>query len=152
MRIFLRPIKLAVLGAALTSIGAVWAEKAIPPLNIEEKGHRSSLTAKLTLLNGNSRMVTVEGVGCTAGMCSRVSLNSGKLGDPVVSRTWLDGISAIKDANKDDALFVFRDGSERRLSVVPLNRVLYVKNASGGDEKISLAMVRALEFIVPASK
>jgi len=70
----------------------------------------------------------------------------------MVTKTWLDSVAAIKEVSKDEALFVFRDGTERRLSVIPLNRVLYVKGRLAGDEKIDLASVRSLEFIAPASR
>jgi hypothetical protein len=158
MRIFLLPVRLAVLAAAVTAIGAVGAANSgAPPTSGEEKVHRSSLTAKLTLLNGEERTVLLEGVGCTSSMCSRVTINSGKPGNSgrpseAVARIWLDSISAIKDVSKDDALFVFRDGTQRRLSVVPLNRVLYIKSHRGGYQKIDLATVRSLEFITSTSK
>ncbi len=148
MKIFLFPIRLAVLAAAITAIGAVGATQSAPmPAAGEAREHLSSLTAKLTLLNGESRTVVLEGVGCTGSMCSRVLVHGRKPGDPVITKTWLDSIAAIRDVAKDDALFVFRDGTQRRLSVVPLNRVLYVKSRWGSDEKIDLMTVRSLEFI-----
>lgn len=136
-----------VLPAIVTVFGAVggaWTGSA--PLVGEEREHRSPLTAKLTLLSGATRAVTLEGVGCSSSMCSRVSVNGTLARESVVSRTWLDSIAMIRDVTRGDALFVFKDGSERRLSVVPLNRVLYLKNQWGGREKLDLARVKSLEF------
>jgi hypothetical protein len=148
MKIFLFPVRLVVLAAAITAIGGVGATQSAPtPAAGEDREHLSSLTAKLTFLNGESRTVVLEGVGCTSSMCSRVLVNGRKPGDSVITKTWLDSIAAIQDVTKDDALFVFRDGTQRRLSVVPLNRVLYVKGRWGSYEKIGLSTLRSLEFI-----
>jgi hypothetical protein len=137
------------LAAIVTVFGAVGGARTSPaPLVGEERQHRSSLTAKVTLLNGTTRTVTLEGVGCSSRMCSRISVNGTLAGASVVSRTWLDSISMIRDVTRDDALLVFKDGSERRLSVVPLNRVVYLKGRLGGYERLDLAQVRSLEFNV----
>ena len=141
------------LAATITVVAALGADRSAPqPLTIEEQQHLSSQTARLTLLNGETRTVLLEGVGCPTSMCSRVLVNSKTPGNPLLTKTWLDSVSAIREVSKDDALFVFRDGTERRLSVIPLNRVLYVKGRLAGDEKIDLASVRSLEFIAPASR
>jgi len=97
-------------------------------------------------------MATLEGVGCSTSMCSRVVVNSVVVnskgpGEPGVTHTWLDSLAGIRDIAKDDALFRFKDGTERRMSVVPLNRVLYVRDSSGAREKLDLGTVKALEFI-----
>ncbi len=152
MKTFLPAIRLAALAAAAIVAGAAGSATGPRTAVGEEKQHLSSLTAKLTLLSGESRPVTLEGVGCTSSMCSRVALNSEKQGDSVITRTWLDSISAITDVTKDDALFVFRDTTQRRLAVVPLNRVLYIKSRWVCNEKIDLATVRSLEFVRPSSK
>ena len=141
------------LAATVTVIGALGADKTAPrPLTSEERQHASSQRARLTLLNGESRTVLLDGVGCPTSMCSRVSVDTKAVGDSVVTKTWLDSVAAIKDVSRADALFVFRDGSERRLSVIPLNRVLYIKGGLAGDEKIDLASIRSIEFIDSASK
>jgi hypothetical protein len=101
------------------------------------------------MLNGTSRTATLEGVGCPASMCSRVVVNSKARGESAVTHTWLDSLASIQDIAKDDALFRFKDGTERRLSVVPLNRVLYVRNRSD-MEKLDLSLVKALEFVSPS--
>jgi hypothetical protein len=79
-------------------------------------------------------------------MCSRVFVRSkGESGALV--RTWLDSVAAIKNATEKDALFVMKDGTERRLSWVPDFRVLYVSSRNGGAEKLDLANIQSLEFV-----
>ncbi len=79
-------------------------------------------------------------------MCSRVFIRStSESGAP--TQTWLDSIASIKDATANDALFVMKDGTERRLSYVTDFRVLYVSNPTGRTEKLDLAKVRSLEFL-----
>jgi hypothetical protein len=101
----------------------------------------------LTLLNGTTETVTLEGVGCSTSMCSRVAVASKERGAAVVTKTWLDSIAEIRNITKDDAGVRFKDGAERRLSIVPLNRVLYIQGPKGAAEKMDLARVRSVEFL-----
>jgi hypothetical protein len=102
--------------------------------------------AKITLANGSSRTVSLEGVGCSETLCSRVAVRSRIDGDAHVQRTRLDSLVAIRDITKDGARFVFKDGTERRLSVVAENRVLYVVNQNGDETRIDLARIASVEF------
>lgn len=112
----------------------------------QAEGHRSGMMARVVAADGTSRTVRLEGVGCTESICSRVFIRSkGESGATL--RTWFDSIVSIKDATANDALFVMRDGSERRLSYVPDFRVLYVSNPNGRAEKFDLAKIRSLEFL-----
>jgi len=81
-------------------------------------------------------------------MCSRVFIRS-KSENGVPQRTWFDSIASIKDATAADALFVMKDGTERRLPFVPGYRVLYVSNRIGLTEKLDLAKIRSIEFLDP---
>ena len=113
------------------------------------EGHRSGVTARIISADGTSRTVRLEGVGCTESMCSRVFIRSkGESGVPL--RTWFDSVAAIKDPTANDALFVMRDGTERRLALVSDFRVLYVSNRKGATEKLDLSTIRSLEFLDPA--
>ena len=115
-------------------------------LPFEMEGHRSGLSARVVSADGSSRTIKIEGVGCTESMCSRVFIrNTGKSGAPL--RTWFDSIASIKDATANDALFVMRDGTERRLTFVPDFRVLYVSDPSGLTEKLDFAKIHSLEFL-----
>jgi len=81
-------------------------------------------------------------------MCSRVFIRSkGESGAPL--RTWFDSIASIRNATATDALFVMKDGTERRLSFVTDFRVLYVSGPNGGAEKLDLSKIRSLELLDP---
>jgi hypothetical protein len=105
------------------------------------------LVATITLANGSSRTVSLEGVGCSETLCSRVVVMSRIDGERHVQRTRLDSLVAIKDITKDGARFVFKDGTERRQSVVSDNRVLYVVNQNGDKTRIDLARMASVEFL-----
>jgi hypothetical protein len=110
------------------------------------EGHGSGLTARVTAADGTSRTIKLEGVGCTESMCSRVFIRS-KSASGAPLQTWLDSVASVKDTSENDALFVMRDGTERRLSFVPAFRVLYVSNPNGRTEKLDLAKIRSLEIL-----
>jgi hypothetical protein len=110
------------------------------------QGHLSGLTAKVTMADGTSRTARLEGVGCSATICSRVAI-TGKADSDSLVKTWLDSIAAIRDTTPADALFVLKDGTERRLSFVTDFRVLYLANRLGGTEKLDMARIKSVEFV-----
>ena len=113
-----------------------------------EQGHLSGMTARITLPNGVTRTVKLEGVGCTASICSRTAIK-GKGEHDALVRAWFDSIAAIKDTTESDALFVMKDGTQRRMSLVTDFRVLYLANPSGAAEKLDLAKAKSIEFLSP---
>lgn len=120
--------------------------------------HSSNLAARITMLDGHSQMVLLQGVGCRASMCSRVAVRSkapasarlAALGLHQEVSTWLDSLAGIRDINGAGALFVFKDGSARRLSIVDGNRFFYFANRYLGAEKIDVLKVRSIEFVPEA--
>lgn len=114
------------------------------------QGHASGLMARITLPDGTSRTVKLEGVGCPVGMCSRVAIKGQAKGDSLV-KTWLDTLAEIKDTTADDALFVGKDGTQQRLSLMHDFRVLYLANRIGGTEKLDLTKIKSLEFVAPST-
>jgi len=66
-----------------------------------------------------------------------------------VTNTWLDTIAAIKDITSDGALFVLKNGTSRRLSVVHDNRFIYFADQQGAEKKIDLAGIQSIEFLAP---
>lgn len=113
------------------------------------KGHLTGLTAQLTLRDGTVQPVRLEGVGCPQGICSRTAIH-GKVGAESDVRAWLDSLAAIRDITASDALFVMKDGTARRMSLLYDFRVLYLATHWGGAEKIDLTKVRSVEFPSPA--
>jgi hypothetical protein len=110
------------------------------------QGHLSGLMARITLPDGRIRMAKVEGLGCSAAICSRVAIKGRADGDSLV-RFWLDGIAAIRETTEQDALIVMKDGGARRVSLVTDFRVLYLANRSPIPEKLDLGKIKSLEFL-----
>ena len=108
-------------------------------------GHRSGLTARVVSLDGSSRTVRLDGIGCTESMCSRVFVrNESESRAPL--QTWLDTIVSIKEITENNALFAMKDGTERRLAFVSDFRVIYISDATGSGQKLDLGKIRSLEF------
>ena len=101
---------------------------------------------RLTLTDGSTRTVALEGVGCRESICSRVVVDSHTHGASGPTSTDLDTVSAITNIREGTARFVFRDGTMKQQSVVPWNRVLYVRG-DAGPERIDLARLEAVEFL-----
>lgn len=118
-------------------------------LPAEARADSAPLVARMTLANGNSRTVSLEGVGCSEAMCSRVAVRSRPEGDSRVTKTWLNTIAAIKDITSDSALFVLKNGTSRRLAVVHDNRFIYFAGQHGAEKKIDLAGIQSIEFLAP---
>jgi hypothetical protein len=112
------------------------------------RAHSSGLTARITLPDGTIRMATLEGLGCSRSICSRVAIKVKADSNSLVS-LWLDSIASIKDTTENDALLVMRDGTQRRMSLVTDFRVLYLANRSPTSEKLDLAKIKSLEFLPP---
>jgi hypothetical protein len=108
--------------------------------------HASGLTARVTFPDGTDRTVTLDGVGCSAAICSRVFIEA-RSNDGSVARIWIDTLSAVRDIRPDSALFVMKDGSQRRLSLITDFRVLYVNKGSTRTEKLDLSKIQSLEML-----
>jgi len=125
---------------------------ALPPAVDQDQpsasGHVSGSMAKITMRDGATRTVKLEGVGCPSSICSRTAIKTKTQADSLV-RTWFDSLAAIKDITASDALFVLKDGTSRRMSLVNDFRVLYLATQLGRTEKLDLAKVTAVEFLAP---
>jgi len=108
--------------------------------------HRSSLRAKVTMADGTARTITLQGVGCTESICSRVRAKDTKAGD-----VWLDGLASVRDISHEPlgpvtAVFTFKDGRERRASIIEVHRVLYIDGRFGFTHKLDLARLARIDF------
>jgi hypothetical protein len=132
----------ALLGSAgFARVVAPW--RGLPPVNND---HRSSLQARVTMVDGTSRTITIQGVGCAESICSRVRAKT-VTGDIV----WLDGLASVRAISHETdgpvkAVFTLRNGSVRPASLVPLNRVLYVQGRFGRTETLDLGSVSQVDF------
>lgn len=101
---------------------------------------------QLSFRDGSSQTVQLDGVGCDASICSRAIVNTRAIGSSAVDHTRLDDIAAMRGIDDGDAIAVLKDGSTRRVSVVPDNRVLYVIGADGRSQKIRLRQLTSIQF------
>ena len=108
--------------------------------------HLSGLNARVTQPNGSTRTVTLDGVGCSMSMCSKVFIKGKDAGGNLVG-TPLDSIASITVATKDMAVLVMKDGTQRHVALVPDFRVLYVTDRTGSNERIDLAKIRSVQFL-----
>lgn len=143
MRVFSAGGRLLLGVAAIGFLGTVGLTSAISPADASSQGHQSPAMVRVTFANGSVRTLKFNGVGCAVSMCSRVVVKSKVNRDSwLQDSTWLDSVAAIQDTTPRDALFVFKDGTQRRLSVIPGNRFLYLANG-----KVELSKVESVEFL-----
>ena len=108
--------------------------------------HASGLIARVTLPDGTYRTLTLDGFGCSAAICSRVFVE-GSTDDGTVAKIWIDGLSAIRDITTNSALFVMKDGTQQRLSLITDFRVLYVQEGSARQQKLDLSKIQSLQMV-----
>jgi hypothetical protein len=142
------------LAAGLLAIASftAGANGSFPPTSVDQVSashHLSGLMAKITMRDGTTRTVKLEGVGCRQSICSRTAIKA-KSEVASVVKTWFDGLAAIRDATSRDALFVMKDGTSKRMSLLTDFRVLYLANRLGGPERLDLGAVNSVEFLTPA--
>lgn len=130
--------------------GAMGASSVSDVYGQSTQGHLSSLVARITMHSGATRMVKLEGVGCSQSICSRTAIKAKTASDTLV-RTWFDSLAGIKDTTARDALFVLKDGTSHRMSLINDFRVLYLANQLGRTERLDLATVKSVEFLTPPS-
>jgi hypothetical protein len=136
--------KIVCIAAVLLTYGAFSVKSAGAPDPKGAQGHSSGLRAKITLPDGTVRVATLEGLGCTSSICSRVAIKGNVNGDSP-ARFWLDGIAAIKEIANNRALLVMKNGEEHRMSLITDFRVLYLR--SSRTEKLDLTGIKSLEFV-----
>jgi hypothetical protein len=102
--------------------------------------------AKITMRDGTTRIVKLDGVGCPRSICSRTAIKAKTQTDSLV-RTWFDTLATIKEITASDALFVLKDGTSRRMSLVSDFRVLYLATRLDGTDRFDLASVTAVDFL-----
>src|SRR5215831_18562399 len=111
--------------------------------------HLSGLMARITLPNGATETVRLDGIGCTESICSRVLIKAKTTKNALVEM-WFDSIVTIRDIRENGALFVLKDHSEQRLSLVSDFRVLYLAKEGTRKEKLDLAKVKSFEILGPS--
>jgi hypothetical protein len=150
MTTLLSGLRTAAIAALVLLGGAGVASSVTPWLPLpavdDASGHRSSLRAMLTMSDGSTRAVTIQGAGCTANICSRV-----RALDVLSESVWLDSVDSVSQISREPdgvvtAIFEFWDGRERQHSIVQGNRILYIRERFGRVEKLDLASITRIDF------
>ena len=132
-----KPAFLIVFGIAATLFPASFAR-------MDPSARSSGRSARITMVDGSSRMARIDGVGCSVSICSR-TLIEGRSESQGWVKMPLDSIAEIRDTTANDVLFVMKDGSQRRLSLVKDFRVLYLGGL--GAVRLDLTQVKAVDFM-----
>jgi hypothetical protein len=124
----------------ITASGTLWST------TVGREHHARSIIATLTLRTGDRRIVTLRGVGCSEQLCSTTHLETRSARRVEIERTRLRDIASMRITTPDEVTLVMKDGSTSRMSIVPLNRTLYVADAVGHEERIDVGQIASLEF------
>jgi hypothetical protein len=141
-------MKILFVVARIAVVAAVWliAGTGFASTPHNDARHRSSLRARVTMADGTTRRITLEGVGCTESMCSRVRAKDTKSDD-----VWLDGLASIRAISHEatgpvTAVFTLKDGREHQASIIEWHRVLYIEGRFGLTSKLDLARLTRIDF------
>jgi len=102
-------------------------------------------TVEITFRDGKHLRGTLDGVGCSESLCSRVAVRGREVGASAVTRTNFDTIDQILSEGGGGAEVRLKDGTRRQMGVVHDNQVLYVIEA-GRARKIDLADIQSVDF------
>jgi len=102
-------------------------------------------SVEITLRDGRRLRGSLDGVGCSETLCSRVAVRGRESGASGLTRTAFDTIDRMVSVGGGDAEFHLKDGTVRRIGVVQDNQVLYVLEG-GRARKVHLADVQAVSF------
>ena len=132
-------------GSPLASDVAV-ASRATSPAHQQLAAHR---LVRLTPFSGPSRVATLEGVGCTEAICSRVGIRTlgndeGEQADILVN---FETITAIRPHDAGRASLELLDGTSRQIVIRIDNRVLYLSDDSLHTQKVDVGEFAAIEFL-----
>ena len=105
-----------------------------------------TISAKLTMADGATRLVELDGVGCAVSICSRTQIKGHARGASLDSFAF-DAIQTIESATQDKVLLVMKDGTRRMLSLDNNFRVLYFHSESGSERQLDLSKMKSLEFV-----
>jgi hypothetical protein len=112
-----------------------------------DPAHRSALQVTLTLADGTRHAASLQGVGCSESMCSRVRAQ-----DSQADSIWLDGLASVRPISGATSgplqvVLGFKDGTERTASIRESNRVLYLTGHDGHSRTVDLNRLTQVEFI-----
>jgi len=131
--------------APLSSI-ATWTEIAFAS---PRETRTADLMIRITPLNGPSRVETLDGLGCSEAICSRVFVRTfvEDEGRTVTRDIPLDTVAAMESLGGGHARVRFINGTSQRLMVPVGWRVLYLLDDVGRPQKVDLSELHSIEFL-----
>lgn len=99
--------------------------------------------------HGPARIETLDGIGCSEAICSRVFVRTlaSKERGTSARNIRFDAVAAIEMLGGGDARVRFIDGTIRRVLVAADNRVLYLVDEAGRATRLDLSDVVSIEFL-----
>jgi len=99
--------------------------------------------------NGPAHVESLDGIGCTEAICSRVFVRALVEDDErtAVQQIPFDSIAGIEMVGGGDARIRSIDGTARRVIVAADNRVLYLIDGAGRTKTLDLGHVISIEFL-----
>jgi hypothetical protein len=141
--------------AVIALVGAPWlvsnaAGTSLGTPTITASGHHAPhRRVLLTPHAGPSRFATLEGVGCSEAICSRVAVRTRAASSEDGGETLVrfDAIATIRSNGAGHATVDLVDGSSRHVVIPTENRVFYLLNDSDRPERLDMGTFAAIEFV-----
>jgi hypothetical protein len=104
---------------------------------------------RLVPRHGAARVETLDGVGCSEAICSRVFVRALVEDEEGTTNqnVRFDTVAAIEMLGGGKARVRFIDGVVERVLVATDNRVLYLVDPAGRHKKVELGDVASIEFL-----
>ena len=141
--------RIALLMTAL-ALAAPWSATEWTGAVFANAGERAGrLTIRIVPRNGAAHIETLDGIGCTEAICSRVFVRMLGLGEEggAVQNVYFHTIAAIETRGGGDVRVRFIDGTWQRAVVAADNRVLYLIDDGGHTKKVDIGELAAIEVL-----
>ena len=112
---------------------------------VDDAGQPQGLTARITLLDGTVRTATLDGFGCSQGICSRIVMKGKNEEDRWVSFP-IRSIATIEDFSAQGVVVVTKDGVRQRITLVTDFSVAYFAYPLWFQQKLDLAKMKSLQI------
>ena len=143
-RIALLITAIVVAGPTVTS---TWTQRVL--VSAAATHHPAGHMIRIVPRNGPAHVESLDGIGCTEAICSRVLVRALVEDDEgtAVQQIPFDSIAGIEMVGGGDARIRSIDGTARRVIVAADNRVLYLIDGAGRTKTLDLGHVISIEFL-----
>jgi hypothetical protein len=140
--------RVALLMTAL-ALAAPWSAKWTGGALANAGEPAGSLSIRIVPRKGPAHIETLDGIGCTEAVCSRVFVRTLVVNDEgaAVQNFNFDTIAAIEMLGGGDARVRLIDGTFQPVLVAADNRLLYLRDDAGRTKKVDLGGLAAIEFL-----